>query len=250
MKTIKLLTLTALFAFATASYAQTADEIINNYFENTGGLANWQALKGMKMTAKVNQGGMEIPLEIVQLSDGKQYTLINFQGKEIKQGVFDGETMWSTNFMTQKAEKSPQEVVDNMKLEANDFHSPFLNYKDKGYTVELMGKEEIDGTEAYKIKLVTEPVTIDGKKEESISYYFFDTENFVPIVMHKEIKSGQAKGKIMEAKMSDYDEVDGLYFPFSMSQGLKGGNSAPLTITKIELNPTVDASVFAFPEEN
>ena len=84
-------------------HAQTADEIINNYFENTGGVDAWRAVEGMRMKAKVNQGGMEIPLEIVRLKDGRQMTSVTFQGLELKQGVFDGEVLWGTNMMTQKA---------------------------------------------------------------------------------------------------------------------------------------------------
>jgi len=229
--------------------AQTADEILTNYFENIGGLENMKKVKGIKMTAKVNQQGMEIPLDIVQLSDGKQMTTITFQGKEIKQGVFDGETLWSHNFMTMKAEKSDAEATANFKLDSNDFPDSFIDYKAKGYTVELLGKETIDGAETFKIKLTKEPVTIDGKKEESVSFYFFDSENFVPIAVQSEIKSGPAKGMISNTTMSDYQEVDGIYFPFSMTQGVKGKPGSPLTITKIELNPTVDASAFKFPEE-
>ena len=37
--------------------SQTADEIITNYFENTGGMENWGKLEGIQMSAKVNQGG-------------------------------------------------------------------------------------------------------------------------------------------------------------------------------------------------
>ena len=74
-------------------HAQSVDEILSTYFENIGGEENFRNIKGVKMIAKVNQQGMEIPLEIIQMSDGKQMTVINFQGKEIKQGVFDGETL-------------------------------------------------------------------------------------------------------------------------------------------------------------
>ncbi len=229
--------------------AQTADEILDTYFENIGGKEKLNSLEGMKMTAKVNQGGMEIPLEIIQLKDGRQMTLINFQGKEIKQGVFDGETLWSHNFMTMKAEKSDAEATENFKLNANDFPDSFINYKEKGYTIELLGKETIDGAETFKIKLIKEPITIDGKQEEDVSFYFFDTENFVPIAMQSEIRSGHGKGTIQEITFSDYQEVDGLYFPFSMTQGVKDGQSNPLTIESIELNPTVDAALFSFPEE-
>ena len=73
------------------TFAQTKEEIIANYIENTGGAEAWNNLKGLKMTAKVSQGGMEIPIEMVQLKDGRQMTVVSFQGKEIKQGVFDGE---------------------------------------------------------------------------------------------------------------------------------------------------------------
>jgi len=249
MRTLKLLTLALVIGFASSVNAQTADEIIANYLENTGGADNWKKLNGVKMSAKVNQQGMEIPIEIVQLKGGKQMTVINFQGKELKQGVFNGETLWSTNFMTQKAEKSDKEATDNMMLEKNDFPDPFLYYKENNYTVELLGKEDIEGTETFKIKLVKEPMTVDGNKEENISFYYFDTENFIPIVMHSEMKSGQFKGQMSEAKFSDYQEVDGMYFPFSMTQGLKGQPGQAITFDSIELNPEVDPKLFEFPEE-
>jgi outer membrane lipoprotein-sorting protein len=249
MKTFKLLLIIALVSFSANVTAQTAEEIIATYFENTGGIDNWKKVEGVKMSAKLNQGGMEIPIEMVQMVGGKQMTVITFQGKEIKQGVFDGETLWSTNFMTQKAEKSDQETTDNMKLEMNDFPDPFLNYKEKGYSIELMGKEDMDGASTFKIKLTKEPMTVDGQKEENVSFYFFDAENFVPIAVQSEIKSGEAKGMMSETTMSDYQEVDGIFLPHSLTQGIKGQPGQPIVIDKIELNPTVDVKEFMFPEE-
>jgi outer membrane lipoprotein-sorting protein len=249
MKTLKLLAIALIVTFSSAINAQSVEEIISNYFENTGGIENWQKLNGIKMSAKINQNGMEIPIDIIQLKGGNQMTVINFQGKEIKQGVFDGETLWGLNFMTQKAEKNDKEATDNMMLEKNDFPDPFLHYKENNYTVELLGKETIDGTETYKIKLVKEPVTVDGKKEENVSFYFFDTENFVPLVVQSEIKSGTGKGQMSESKFSDYQEVDGMYFPFSLTQGLKGHPGTTIVIDKIELNPEIDVNEFKFPED-
>lgn len=249
MKTIKLLLVALVVTAFTQVNAQTADEIIANYYENTGGLENWQKLEGIKMSAKVNQGGMEIPLEIIQLKNGKQMTSINFQGIELKQGVFDGEVLWSTNFQTQKAEKSDQETTDMMKMQAMNFPDEFMNYKEKGYTLELLGKEIMDGTETYKLKLTKKPFLIEGKEVDNSSIYYFDAENFVPIIVHSEVPSGPGKGMISEAKMSDYQEIGGLYFPFSLAQGIKDGQSQGITIDKIELNPIVDDAAFKFPEE-
>ena len=229
--------------------AQTVDEIIDNYFENTGGVENWEKIDGVKMSAKVNQGGMEIPIEIVQLKSGKMMTTINFQGQSIKQGVFDGEVLWSTNFMTQKAEKSDEESTNMVKNEMNQFPDPFLNYKEKGFTAELVGTETVDGSETFKIKLTTTPNIIEGKEVPSIAYYFFDNENFVPIQVQEEIKVGPGKGMVSEIKLSDYQEAGGIYMPFSMTQGVKGQPGAPINMDKIEINPTIDDSEFAFPEE-
>ena len=229
--------------------AQTVDEIIDNYFENTGGVENWEKIEGVKMSAKVNQGGMEIPIEIVQLKSGKMMTTINFQGQSIKQGVFDGEVLWSTNFMTQKAEKSDEESTNMVKNEMNQFPDPFLNYKEKGFTAELVGTENVDGSETFKIKLTTTPNIIEGKEVPSIAYYFFDNENFVPIQVHEEITVGPGKGMVSEIKLSDYQEAGNIYMPFSMTQGVKGQPGAPITMDSIEINPTIDDSEFAFPEE-
>jgi outer membrane lipoprotein-sorting protein len=237
-------------AFTVAANAQTADEIIAKYFENTGGLDKWKALQGIKMSAKVNQGGMELPLEIIQLKDGRQITSITFQGKEIKQGVFDGTSLWSTNFQTMKGEKSDAEATENFKLDIGEFPDPFLSYKERGLKVELLGKETVDGSETFKIKLTKKPIKVDGKVTDNVVFYYFDAENFVPLMSETEMTSGQAKGMVAQNKFSDYQEINGLMMPFSMAQGIKGQpGGAPLTITAIELNPKVDATVFAFPVE-
>ena len=229
--------------------AQTADEIIKNYFEATGGYDAWGEIKNVRMVAKVNQGGMEIPLEMVQLNDGRQYTKVSLQGQHIMQGVFDGETLWNTNFMTMKPEKADDESTANVKLEANDFPSDLYNYQSKNYTVELLGEESIEGADTYKIKLTKEPMTVDGEEVASEVFYYFDKDSGAMLLREQEIKQGQAKGMIMQMTMSDYDEVNGLYFPFSMSQGVKGQPAQPLMIESIETDVEVDENLFAFPED-
>ena len=123
-----LLRTVVLLFFSFSLNAQTADEIIENYIENTGGADNWANVKSIKMNIIVSQMGMEIPIEQF-LSSEKTYSKISIQGQEIKQGVFDGETLWSTNFMSMKAEKSDPEDVQNVKDELAEFPDPFLNYK-------------------------------------------------------------------------------------------------------------------------
>ena len=65
----------------------------------------------------------------------------------------------------------------------------------------------------------------------------------MPILTETEVKSGPTKGQISTTTMSDYQEVEGMFFPFSMNQG-----GQPLKIKKIVLNPTVDEKSFMFKE--
>jgi outer membrane lipoprotein-sorting protein len=250
---MKLKNLLFLIALMAGSYAQaqTVDEIISKYFENTGGIEKWKALQGIKTTAKFNNQGMEIPVVRLQLKDGREMTTYTLQGKEVKQGVYDGATLWSHNFMNMKAEKSDAEATDNFKQDIGEFPDPFLNYKERGLTAELLGKETVDGTETFKIKLTKKPIKVDGNPTDNIVFYYFDTENFVPLMTESEIKSGQGKGMTIQNKMSDYQDVNGLLFPFSLAQAAKGQpGSSPITISKVELNPKVEAKDFAFPTEN
>lgn len=249
-KSICSLTITILCAFfAIPAYSQDADEIISTYFENIGGHDNFGKLESFKMMAKVNQQGMEIPLEIVQLKSGKQYTKISVQGMTIMDNVFNGEVLWGTNFQTMAAEQKDAETTKIIKDQTKDFPDPFYNYKERGYTVELLGKETMDGAETFKLKLTKDPITIDGEEVENTIYYYFDTEAFVPIALESEVKMGPQKGIIQLIKFSDYQEVDGLMFAFSMSQGVKDGPSQPIIIESIELNPEIDESIFEMPSE-
>jgi outer membrane lipoprotein-sorting protein len=252
MRPVKILMIALVASLSVSAVcAQTADEIINKYFENTGGKAKWEAVQGVKMTAKVSAQGMEIPIIIIQLKDGRQSTSYTFQGMEFREGVYDGTNHWGTNQMTMKAEKSDAEATENFKTTLLDFPDPFLNYSSKGYKVELLGKETVEGSETFKIKLTKKPIKVDGKETESVSFYYFDTENYVPLLIETEVKSGPSKGIISQVKMSDYQEVNGLMFPFSMSQGSKGqpGGQA-ITLTAIELDPKIDQALFAFPAGN
>ena len=248
MKKLNYLLLTVfVFMISTSFNAQTVDEIIENYIENTGGAENWQNVKAIKMSAIINQMGMEIPIEMVQ-SKNKMYTKISIQGQEIKQGVFDGKTLWSTNFMTMKAEKSSQEDIDKLKNELGEFPNPFLNYKEKGFSLEFMGTETVDGSDTFKIKLIKKPILIDEIEVPNVSVYYFDSKEFFPIMVQEEVMNGPSKGVIMESKMSNYKEVEGLYLPVSMTHGVKDQPGQPIKFNSIKLNTVIDDSVFKFPE--
>lgn len=243
-----ILSLTALLV-GMLSQAQSADDIINKYFENTGGKEKYEKLEGIKSTAKVKYGPMELPLEDIKLKDGRSWSKAVFQGTNFYQNVYDGTTLWSTSQMTMKAEKADSETTENYKNnESVSFPDSFLNYKKNGFTAEYMGKEKVEGTEYFKIKCTKKPKKQDGKDVANVSFYYFDLESYVPIVIEEEITSGPGAGKKVQIILGDYQEVDGFTFPFSMETKVDGQVQMSIKFEKMELNPKVDNIIFKFVE--
>ncbi|MDH7446829.1 outer membrane lipoprotein-sorting protein [Aquimarina sp. 2201CG14-23] len=244
MNTLKSIIVLLILAIITPVKGQTADEIIANYLENTGGKDNWEKLEGLEMIGVMKMQGMEIPFEQVSTKDGKQLVTIDLQGNRMIWSAFDGETSWQRNQMTMEPEKSDNEATENMKKQTKDFPDPFLNYKEKGYTVEFIGKETIDGTETYKVKLTKDPIIVNGQSQPNISHYYFDTENYVPIIIESQVNEGPMKGQTIKSSISDYQEVNGVYFPFTV-----GNQFQTMNFKEIKTNPEVDDAKFAFPEK-
>lgn len=243
--------LTTIMFVATAAFtaqAQTVDEIIDNYFEVIGGKEAMANIKNTKMSATVNMQGMELPATMLNTADGKMKVAISVQGMEFVQPAFDGETGWQTNGMTMQPEKMDDQTNAMTKDQAADFPDPFLNYKTKGYTATFEGEETVDGVETYKIKLIKKPLMIDGKEVENATYYFFDKDSGVQIMTRSEAPTGPMKGMVIESYMSDYQEVNGLYFPFAIEQKMNGQTGVSIVVDKIELNTTIDDAIFAFPK--
>ncbi|MCH2223670.1 MAG: outer membrane lipoprotein-sorting protein [Crocinitomicaceae bacterium] len=227
----------------------TVKTILDTYFENIGGREAWSKLTSYRFTAKVNAQGMEIPITVINQKDGKTMTKFSLQGQEMVQGSFDGESMWSTNFMTQKAEKSSSEDTENYKRSIGEFPDALLTYDSLGYQLELEGEETKEGVECYKLKMTKKKQLVEGEEKDNIVYYYFDKENFVPIMTEEQILSGEMTGKKSQMLYSDYQEIsDGMYYPFSLTSQVEGIGGQTIEITEIEINVEIDQTMFNFPE--
>lgn len=236
-KTIILFVMTILStAFLTA---QTADEILDKYFELIGGKEKIATLKALRISAVANRQGMEFPITITKAAPDMQRIDIDIQGKKMIQ-AYDGKTAWWINpFM---GGTSPEIMPADMAeyFTKDRFEDAYLNYKEKGHTVELVGKKDIEGTETFEIKMT--------KDNGDVVYSYFEAESFVLIMSKQAAKSGPTKGQFMEYYFSDYQEVDGFMFPFAMIGKMNGQEIQNVTMKKYEINPEVDMTIFAYVE--
>ena len=223
---------------AVSLQAQTADEILDQYFENIGGVEAWQNLNSMSMEGTSSMQGMEFPIKVYSKRPNMEKVEISAQGMNIVQ-AFDGETAWAINPFAGSTEPAKAGADETAEAAKRTFEDDFINYQDKGHTVELLGKEEIEGTETFKIKLTKE----NGDEE----IYFFDTENYVPIMMRSFAAVGPMKGQSVETFLSDYEEHEGLMVPMSIEQKIGGQTVMQGTMTSVVLNGDISDDIFAFP---
>lgn len=227
--------------------AQSVDEIIDNYLENTGGKDKWEKMETMEMkgTAPSPQG--DFPFMVYSKSPNKIKVVVDIQGKTMVPQAFDGETAWGLNPFAggTTAQKIPAEMAWTIEEEAQ-FEPAYINYKEKGHEITLEGEETVDGAETYKVKIVKNK---NNDKQEITEYHFFDKENFVPIMVRSSVLVGPAKGTESETYMSDYQETEyGVYMPYYIETRSNGQVAQKIVVSEIKINEDIDDSVFAFPE--
>lgn len=238
MKNVKFaLALAALFLSAFSLQAQNLDEILKKHFEVTGA-KKAEEIKSMVITAKTSAMGMAMPMVVKSKpKENKVYTEVSVQGMKIIT-VINGDEGWMINPMQgNKPQPLTKEQLDASKKQY-DGGNPLLNYKEEGHTVELKGKEDLEGVEVYKIFLKEK----DGT--EVMSY--MDAENYVIIKTESKVT---VDGKVVESSMeySDFKEVtDGIVMATSMTVPTPMGK-AVTTFEKIEIDVDIDDSVFEKP---
>ena len=228
-------------ALAAPAASQTVDDIIAKNTAAKGGAAKLKAVTSMRITGKITIGpGIEAPFVLEMQRTGGMRMDITVQGMVLSQG-YDGTKAWLLNPL--QGSKVPQEMsADDTKLAAEqaDIDGPLIDYKAKGHTVELLGKEKVEGSDAFKVKLT--------KKGGDVRTYYIDAEHFLEI---KEESKRTTRGTEVEGDTiyGDYKEVAGMMFPHSIDGGQKGNPARQkIVVEKIEVNPPLDPSRFKMPD--
>jgi outer membrane lipoprotein-sorting protein len=239
-----LILLAMVLAFAAS--AQTADEILAKYFENTGGVAKWKAVKTIKMEGKAPTPQGDFPIVFYGKAPNKIKIVINVQGQELVQGAYDGETAWALNPFAGGTDPVKLDEEQAKELKDQQVEDDFIDYAKKGHVVTMEGKEEVDGVQCYKVKLEKNK---NNDKEDVTRVYYFDSENYVPVMYKSYVQSGPQKGTEIQNFVSDYQETGGLMMPYFIEQKVNGQSVSKIVVDKITVNETIEDTVFAFPKK-
>ena len=226
--------------FAVAASAQTVDEIINKSIEARGGLQKIKAIKSLKLTGKLTVAGpgIELPVTIQQKRPNAFRMDATFQGQAVTQ-AYDGEIGWQVNPF--QGVSDPDKLAgDDLKdaQEQADIDGPLVDYKQKGHTVELVGKEDLEGTPAYKLKLTL--------KSGDVRTVYIDAANYLELKVTEKRRSPGGE-QMIDIFPGNYKPVNGVLFPFSLEQKVAGQTQIQITVDKIEIDAPVDDAAFKMP---
>jgi hypothetical protein len=237
MKHVKLFSLfiAAAFGFVTVK-AQTADEVIAKHIEAIGGLANWKKVNSVVQTGTMTVQGTNLDVIITTLNQKGSRQDINAMGMN-NYIILTPAEGW--RFFPIQGQQAPEAMTaDDVKdgQDGLDVSGSLINYKEKGHSAEFLGKEDVDGTECFKIKLT--------QKGGKIETYYVDPKTYLLV---KSISIMKANGQEAEyiTTYSNYQKLtEGISVPMSLSVPLGPGFNVDLTLSKVEINKPVDEAIF------
>ena len=275
------------FAISVATAADTtpsraslsASEIVNKSIAARGGLQAWRSVQSMSWTGKLGVGGNqrapipmskpgnkavplptdprpkdEVQLPFVMEMDRprKERFEILFKGQTAVQ-VYDGANGWKLRPYLNRLEVEDF-TADELKASSMqaELDGPLVDYAAKGTRIELEGMDKVEDRDAYRLKLTM--------KDGHAIHEWIDARTFLEAKIEGQPRRLDGIEHPVEVYYRDYRAVNGLQIPFILETKVlpvvNPASHAPIysvpaeriVIEKVEVNPKLDASLFAKPQ--
>jgi zinc protease len=227
--------------------AQTADDVVEKYLAAIGGRAALEKVTSRSttgtMTLSLPNGPVSGSIEILNQRPNRARTVTKLDlsslgaGQMTREQRFDGTTGYVLDSL-----QGNREITGNQleNLKNSMFPTPLLTYKERGATVELGGKEKVEGRDAY--------VLLFKPKTGSVARQFIDAETYLPVRLVVKIETPETGEVEQTTDLSDYREVDGIKVPFTIKVST-AGQGFTIAVTKVEHNLKIDEALFSRPDK-
>jgi len=206
-----------------------AETVINKYIEAIGGKENLEKIEDMTMVATTSMNGMEINQTTYRKSPNKYAMITSMNGNVMMQQAFNGERGIMKGFQGEK--EITGDDLENLKIDAT--LNLELKYDELGVETILESMETLNGTAAYKVKVV--------RPTGQVTYDYYDAESGLKLMTKQTIETPQ--GEITQKQMfTDYQEVEGIMFPFTVK--ISGIQNLELNVDSISVNDNLADDLF------
>jgi len=219
----------------------TAAELVDRNVDAKGGAATLQSVRSLRREGKLIVDGGQHVLGLVETKQRPRSvrTEVSLQGLSQVQ-AYDGQEGWRIDPFGGR--KDPERMpADDVREYAEDasIDGVLADARAAGSSIEYLGTEDIDGTQAHKLKVV--------RKDGSLQYVYLDPDYFLEI----RVESQRTVRGVKRTAITDYgnyEKVGGVFWPLSIESGIKGeGTPAKYEYDSAVVNPELAADYFSFP---
>jgi hypothetical protein len=223
--------------------AVTAEEIVAKNVEARGGAGALAALRSLHRSGRLVTPGRSILITIADVRErpGRIRQEKTFQGlTQVR--AFDGSKAWQVQPFGGRKEPATMSEDDAKPLRlAADLDGAWVDSKAKGYSLEYLGTEDIDGTVAHKLR-----VRLKASDELTV---WIDPDTWMVI---RDLRKFVIRGVEQETETDygDYEKVGGVYVPMREESGSRNSPASSKVKAiwdKAEANIAVAAGAFEPP---
>ena len=233
-----------LIGCAVPASAQDAQSLIAKNLQMRGGAAALAAIKNVTFEGRtIYPGDFELAYKETRArlpGTAADRVDFNLQGLDIIQ-AYDGHDGWKVNPLEGRKDAEKMSADEARALaDAALIEGPLLASQSDGSKIAYLGREDFDGTLAYKLKVT--------QKDGDEFVYWLDPDTYLEIKV-QETRRIRGAEQINETELGDYEKVAGVYFPMSVESWPQGqeGNRSRTIIASGTANSDVPASYFAEP---
>jgi outer membrane lipoprotein-sorting protein len=227
--------------FPCAAVAQSVDDIISSNLKSKGGLEKIKATQSVRMTGSLvarDPSGRDVTGTLTMVA--KRPNLMRRDAEVAGQRVvnaYDGTSLWMT-MGTNPPQQLPNTQAAYARQDA-EFDSVFVDYKEKGTKIELVGKETVAETPVYHLKVT--------KKAGPPQDYYLEISTGLEKRISVSVQAPDGSTVVNVTDFSDYRSVDGCMVPFLLRQRQNQVIVATTTLDKVEFNVPIDDAYFKMP---
>ena len=210
----------------------TVDELLAKYVEAIGGAAAVKAV-----SSRVVKGSVDIPgkmrggkFETYAQAPNKIVTVIDTPPMGVSRVGFNGRNGWSRTSAGVRTLKGQE--LSSLLREANFYG--LVTMKNDYAKITLAGKSKIGYREVFVLDL--QPAT------GAVERVYFDAQTYLPVRVNTVARLMSTTAPV-EIYLDDWRAVDGVKYPFSVSQSFPG-LTLLFTVTEIKHNVEIDAKMF------
>jgi len=251
MKNLIALLLCCGVGFLTSCRQQTTvdvDDVVDMMTEASGGAEALASLTDQVITLEMTMyvmppgtpEGVEGPMTLAMTMTAKRPNKMRIdiyepEGSIVHSECYDGAAGWTVD-MGQKTDMTEAQLQQNESMAAT-FLDGYLNYQDKGFTLELLADEVVD-EQNYMVLQVTD-------KHDNVEKHYINPETHFDERMSGNVANLTGEWEPVVVTSKDYKMVDGIAFPHHMAwYNATGEMTMEFTVKEVKHNTGVDDAVF------